>query len=63
MHDEALTAKAFELFPLLSKFKNFYLAGGTALALHIGHRLSVDFDLFSSLPPAAIIETNKNNIC
>ncbi len=50
MHDEALTAKAFELFPLLSKFKNFYLAGGTALALHIGHRLSVDFDLFSSLP-------------
>ena len=47
--DEALTAKAFELFPLLSKFKNFYLAGGTALVLHIGHRLSVDFDLFSSL--------------
>lgn len=50
MHDEALTAKAFELFPLLAKFKNFYLVGGTALALHIGHRLSVDFDLFSSLP-------------
>lgn len=27
--------------------KNFYLAGGTALALLIGHRQSVDFDFFS----------------
>lgn len=26
---------------------DFYLAGGTALALRIGHRLSVDLDLFS----------------
>ncbi len=26
----------------------FYLAGGTALALQIGHRKSVDFDFFSS---------------
>ncbi len=24
----------------------FYLAGGTAIALHIGHRQSIDFDLF-----------------
>lgn len=27
--------------------KNFYLAGGTALSLQIGHRLSVDLDFFS----------------
>jgi len=27
--------------------KGFYLAGGTALALYIGHRKSVDIDLFS----------------
>jgi hypothetical protein len=27
--------------------QGFYLAGGTALALQIGHRLSVDLDLFS----------------
>jgi len=27
--------------------KEFYLAGGTALALHYGHRLSVDLDFFS----------------
>ena len=28
-------------------FKNFYLAGGTALALQLGHRTSTDIDLFS----------------
>lgn len=27
--------------------KEFYLAGGTALALQVGHRLSVDLDFFS----------------
>lgn len=26
---------------------DFYLAGGTGLALHLGHRLSVDLDFFS----------------
>jgi hypothetical protein len=31
---------------MLRRFPDFYLAGGTALALQIGHRLSVDFDLF-----------------
>lgn len=31
----------------LSSFKNFSLAGGTALALQIGHRISVDLDFFS----------------
>ncbi|NEW85231.1 MAG: nucleotidyl transferase AbiEii/AbiGii toxin family protein [Mariniphaga sp.] len=29
-------------------FKDFYLVGGTALALKIGHRKSVDIDLFSN---------------
>jgi hypothetical protein len=38
---------ARKLFP---KIKKFYLAGGTALALQIGHRRSVDFDLASSEP-------------
>jgi hypothetical protein len=27
--------------------KDFYLAGGTGLALHLGHRFSVDLDFFS----------------
>jgi len=47
MHPEVLTNPAAELFPSLSRFPDFYLAGGTALALQIGHRVSVDFDLFN----------------
>ena len=27
--------------------RGFYLAGGTAVALHLGHRRSVDFDWFT----------------
>ena len=29
---------------------DFYLAGGTAVAVHLGHRLSVDLDFFSVRP-------------
>ncbi len=36
------------ILPLLKNFKaDFYLAGGTGLALQLGHRDSVDFDFFS----------------
>jgi hypothetical protein len=27
--------------------KDFFLVGGTALSLQIGHRISIDLDLFS----------------
>jgi hypothetical protein len=47
MHTEALTEEGIKLFPSLAAFDGFYLAGGTALALQIGHRLSIDFDFFS----------------
>lgn len=33
-----------------SKLNSFLLVGGTALALRLGHRMSVDIDLFTSLP-------------
>jgi hypothetical protein len=47
-HQEILVAKQFELLPLAGKFsKDFGLVGGTAIALQIGHRRSIDFDLFS----------------
>lgn len=37
------------LLPLIKMFYGkFYLAGGTAIALQLGHRRSIDFDLFSS---------------
>jgi len=43
-------------------FNNVVLAGGTALALQIGHRTSTDIDLFSSiiLNPVLIIKYFKN---
>jgi predicted nucleotidyltransferase component of viral defense system len=39
------------LFQLMNaaEFKNFRLVGGTALSLQLGHRQSIDIDLFSDL--------------
>ncbi len=50
MHLEALTEPRVTLFNQLSEFPGFYLAGGTAIALQLGHRQSVDFDLFRNHP-------------
>jgi len=48
MHSEILSDKQQELLPFISQFKrSFYLVGGTAIALHIGHRRSIDYDLFT----------------
>ena len=50
-HWEALTPgtrDAFHLLGRLELIKRFYLAGGTGLALHFGHRFSVDLDFFSA---------------
>ena len=47
-HSEIFTPEQRHLLPLVGKFrKQFGLVGGTAIALHIGHRESIDFDLFS----------------
>lgn len=49
MHKEILTEKQIELLPVVKSFsKDFGLVGGTAIALHIGHRESIDFDLFTN---------------
>lgn len=50
MHTETLAPDTKEIFAKLAKVglpDNFYLSGGTALALHLGHRESVDLDFFS----------------
>jgi len=50
-HWEALTPETREAFHQVARLpfiKIFYLAGGTGLALHLGHRFSVDLDLFST---------------
>jgi len=48
IHWDILDEKRKEILPLLLDFKKqeFYLAGGTGLALQIGHRDSIDFDFF-----------------
>lgn len=47
MYLEAIKLKRKRVFEKLKRFPEFYLGGGTALALQMGHRISVDFDLFS----------------
>ena len=48
MYQEILNSNQKELLPFLTKFNNFGLVGGTGIALQIGHRSSIDFDLFSN---------------
>jgi hypothetical protein len=45
---EILDKKRKDIFAKLYKIlgNDYYLAGGTALALQIGHRESLDFDVF-----------------
>ena len=40
--------KLFSTMAGLDWISDFYLAGGTALALQLGHRQSIDFDFFNS---------------
>lgn len=50
MFEESLIEGARKNLALLGKsgiLKNVYLAGGTAVALHLGHRISVDLDFFT----------------
>ena len=50
MVGEVLSKEAKSSLALLGQgglFKDAYLAGGTALALRLGHRISVDFDFFT----------------
>ena len=57
MNPEAISLKRQKIFQKLKNFPQFYLAGGTALALQIGHRMSDDFDLFSEKDiPAELLE-------
>jgi len=56
MYYDILDKKRLAILPLLKNFKTeFYLAGGTGLALQLGHRDSLDFDFFT----AKDIDTQK----
>ena len=59
MHPEILSNEQTELLPLIQQFRReFYLVGGTAIALHVGHRKSIDFDMFkfSNINPARTLK-------
>lgn len=59
MHREILNGDQIELLPLVKEFKrSYYLVGGTAIALQIGHRRSIDFDLFrnGAINPKKIVD-------
>ncbi len=69
IHEEVLSPRqknlARRIGPALSR-QGFYLAGGTALALMVGHRHSVDFDYFIDDPmndPQSVIETLRKVGC
>jgi len=49
-HEEALDDDGRSAAAMLAEILGgaFYLAGGTGLALHLGHRVSLDLDLFSA---------------
>lgn len=47
MHLEALTLEGKKIISKIELTPDFYLAGGTGLALQLGHRISIDFDFFS----------------
>lgn len=52
LHYQAVPAEALRLLKKLQRlpeFSGLRLVGGTGLALHIGHRRSVDIDLFGAI--------------
>jgi len=53
LRKEAVEAGTFRLLRTLmddTKLSDFVLVGGTALALYVGHRRSIDLDLFTKNP-------------
>lgn len=61
MHLEAITSEAKKILKELKRFPDFYLAGGTGLALQLGHRISVDFDFFweKDIPKNLLLRLGK----
>lgn len=63
LHSETVEPKTLYLLKRLmndEKLRDFNLVGGTALSLQIGHRMSVDLDLFSI--PAFSVDTIRDHL-
>lgn len=65
MHDEVLPGKTQTVLALIGEKKvlpeNTYLAGGTACALHLGHRISFDLDYYTSEEFSIELQLKKLN--
>ena len=64
MYKDILSVEQMAMLPLIKQFSvDYYLAGGTALALQYGHRRSLDFDMFTtrSFETQPIIRTIRKN--
>ena len=60
MNKQILNNDQEQLLPFIKLFSSdFYLVGGTAIAFHLGHRRSIDFDLFSDNTFDPMIIRNK----
>jgi len=66
LHYKTIDSKTLELLKAIQKidiFKELRLVGGTSLALQIGHRISVDIDLFGKINVNKLeIDSNLNKI-
>lgn len=65
LHKETVTDETFSLIVKIMSdkmFDNFFLVGGTNLALNIGHRKSVDIDLFTTQDfDSTLLKTHLQN--
>lgn len=60
MHKETLSREQEDFLPKIAPFsKDYGLAGGTAIAFYIGHRRSIDFDLFTDKEFNSLTLKNK----
>ena len=60
MNRQVLNSDQEQLLSFIHSFSSdFYLVGGTAIALHLGHRRSVDFDLFADSTFDPMVIRNK----
>ena len=62
MNNTILNLDQTKLLSFVQTFSSeYYLVGGTAIALHLGHRRSIDFDLFTDQPFNPMVVRNKIN--
>lgn len=66
LHQQTVEGRTFDLLVELSanaRLKDFFLVGGTALSLQLGHRKSIDLDLFTrkSFDPHTVLENLKRD--